>query len=150
MVEVVGDIWSYHAQGHPIVVPTNGAVNAHGKCVMGRGIALQASKKYPLLARLIGDKIKFHGKASVFWFSQFNLFSFPVKHHWAQAADLALIEQSALQLNKAVLRVFTPPQPTIYVPRVGCGNGRQRWSAVKPILERHLNPNYFISVEFGE
>lgn len=54
MKETTGNIWKYHERGCWIVITTNGDVKQDGSNVMGRGIALQAKKQYPLLPFTLG------------------------------------------------------------------------------------------------
>jgi hypothetical protein len=71
-----------------------------------------------------------------------RLFTFPVKYHWKEQANLALIVQSAHQLVSLVdcspLTVGTKLEH-VYLPRPGCGNGGLMWSVVihfiQPILD---------------
>ena len=147
MTEVKGDIWTFHEWGQPIVVPTNGSVNARGECVMGRGVALQAARKFPSLPRDLGARIQLTDDLRVLRFIQLNLFAFPVKFNWREAADLKLIERSACQLamildDLAENRANAPQ--TVYLPRVGCGNGRLLWKNVKPVLVRHLDDRFTV------
>jgi len=77
-----------------------------------------------------------------------RLILFPVKPlneaqpwlSWRNKADLALIERSAWQLSE------WPGNTPIYIPMVGCGNGRQDVKVVLPLLERHLSSERFILV----
>lgn len=141
MREIIGNIWDFENQPNAlIVVPTNGYVNARGACVMGRGVALDAAKKYPVLPYDLGTCIKYSGN-KVYRLSGYGIITFPVKHTWKEMADLALIESSAQQLAEMRL-----PQKkyAVFMPRVGCGNGNRRWEEVKPILDTWLTGEYTI------
>jgi hypothetical protein len=68
---------------YAICVTTNGYVKKNGRCAMGRGIALQAKKKYPNLPYRLGERILSSGN-QVYHFSmaleeEFNIITFPVK-----------------------------------------------------------------------
>ena len=143
MLEELGNIWTAHDDGHPIVIPTNGIVTKAGLLVMGRGLALQAVKKWPRLAAVLADRIEDAGN-HVFWLPEYNLFSFPVKEHWKDRADLQLIIRSAGELVLLTRSVFPRKQTTVYLPRVGCGNGKLRWSYVKPALSKVLSSSEFV------
>jgi len=134
------DIWRFHKK-YPICITTNGFVkNGTGECVMGRGIALEAKNKFPKLPKELGFKITKFGN-DVFYFKDYNLFSFPVKHNWFEKADLKLIEKSCIQLLGLVNDYkFT----NIFLPKVGCGNGKLLWKDVKPILEFILDDRFYI------
>lgn len=149
MMEATGDIWDYYNQGNWIVIPTNGTVKRNGEAVMGRGLALQAKSRFPQLSFALGRFINAYGNV-VFVsnlqnreFRSIKLITFPVKNHWKETASLHLIERSCNQL------VYVAPQNfLIYLPKVGCGNGRLDWKNVKPILEERLDDR-FIVVSLG-
>jgi hypothetical protein len=128
--EVVGDIWDYGAT--VIVVPTNGFVKTNGRNVMGAGLAKQAVARYPGIDEILGKAIQ-NGGGNHVHMIRHNVVSFPVKDHWTQDASLALIGQSAVELHE--MMALRPDWKLVALPRVGCGNGRLRWSHVRPILE---------------
>ena len=139
MREEFGDIWEMGQRPNSVVcITTNGYVNARGECVMGRGVALQAKKRYPGLAKLVGQAIRDRGNHV----RRFNLtvdgptdtyiVVFPTKHVWFRPSDLELIRQSAEDLKVMANEKFVA---TFYLPRPGCQNGGLRWENVKPVLE---------------
>lgn len=132
MKEIQGNIWDFHEQGY-IVIPTNGFVKVNGECVMGRGLAKQASVRHPSIPGILGSQIVTHGN-KVFELP-YQLYSFPVKHNWWEMADTKLIERSIKQLVD-ITRFH--PERQVYIPRVGCGNGGLDWEIVKPILTPNL------------
>lgn len=139
MVEVKGNLWTYPADIR--VITTNGTVKKNGECVMGRGCALEAKKKYPAIPILLGRHIKENGNHVGFIFgSAEGIYSFPVKHNWYDKADINLIKSSALEL------VFLLPNKELRVvmPRPGCGNGGLKWEDVKPILEPILDDRFHV------
>lgn len=139
MKELIGNLWDYETSGI-LVITTNGALDKHGNCVMGRGTAAQAKRKWPLLPKLLGDRIRHDGN-HVHLITR-GLASFPVKHHWADKADVDLIVRSTREL--VALVDIMPPGTRVFMPRPGCGNGGGlTWEAVKPILA-HLPDEYFI------
>jgi hypothetical protein len=131
MLEVVGDIWDYHDQGHWVAITTNGCVKTSGSAIMGRGVALQAAEKWPELPRELGKWIRSNGNV-VYMSIKKRLFTFPTKHDWRSDSDIDLIEQSARRL-RWLAGAFSLQGP-IYLPRPGCGNGRLEWSEVEPLL----------------
>jgi hypothetical protein len=143
MRELEGDIWNFWREGNWIVIPTNGSVTKRGLCVMGRGLALQAKHKFPMLPNLLGTGIKSIGNV-VIAFPKFRLFSFPVKRDWWEKARLTLVEKSAQSLGEINIKVPFP----IYLPKVGCGNGGLQWCDVKPVLEKYLVETIFIVCDF--
>lgn len=140
MIEYNGiDIWNFITKG-PICITTNGDIKNNGECVMGRGIALEAKTKFPRLPFELG-KLILEGDNRVYYFSEYNLFSFPVKHHWKENADLTLIELSCKEL---VSLNYNFKFKRIFLPRPGCGNGKLDYKNVKPVLEKYLDNTYFI------
>ena len=131
MKEVFGNLWIYLGQSNTnVLITTNGDVKKNGECVMGRGCARQARDTFPGLALELGKLIttkgnKVHQLKSC-------LYSFPVKHHYWEKADLKLIRQSALRLK--YLATQHPEQKWV-LPRPGCSNGKRTWAEVKPLLE---------------
>ena len=142
MIEVVGDLWTYPADIRCIT--TNGTIKADGRCVMGRGCALEAARQWPTLPQILGEHLRYKGN-HVGWLYGGNVgnivLSFPVKHEWFQKADLELIKRSAKELMRfpAVSR-----GRTVVLPRPGCGNGRLTWDEVKPVLAPILGDNVFV------
>lgn len=60
------------------------------------------------------------------------LLYFPVKRHWSEKAQLDIICQSVNNLYKWM---ETRPRYTkVAIPKVGCGNGRLKWTLVAPKL----------------
>ena len=118
-----------------LCVTTNGDVNWQGLAVMGRGVALQAAIKYPGLSNNLGAKIKLWGGAPFggLLSATPRLFSFPVKYHWKEKADLSLIKWST-QVLATFMR--NTSNRTVFLPRPGCGNGGLDWEEVEPIISR--------------
>lgn len=147
--EVRGDIWAWYDRGHWLAIPTNGTVRHDGSCVMGRGLALQAARRFPDLPARIGRHISAFGNR-VGAFAP-GLLTFPVKDRWASRASLELINASArdLALAREVLTLDHPELAVgpVVLPRVGCGNGRLAWEDVRPVLCRHLDARWFLIVD---
>jgi hypothetical protein len=132
MIEVVGNLWTYPADFR--VITTNGATRGDGLAVMGRGCALEAKKRYPKLARLLGERLRARGNHVQFFSDReigdrLGLFTFPVKHRWDQPADLDLIRRSTEEFARQLLA-----SSTYVLPRPGCGNGQRAWDEVRPII----------------
>lgn len=130
---VYGDFWEYDADYH--VITTNGIVRKDGACVMGAGVAKQAKDQFPLLpyalGRLIqesGNHVHYLGSFQNLVFSG-HIWSFPVKQHWRDPADLDLIEQSA---NELAAFARENEAQTFVLVRPGIGNGRLDWAEVEP------------------
>ena len=142
MIEVIGDMFkeSYLKFVDAICITTNGALNAQGKCVMGRGVALIAKEKWDGIDKRLGDFIKTNGNiVQILWFvpsTKTTIVAFPVKHHWKEKADLKLIEKSCKELRQLIDQ---EGWTKVVLPRPGCNNGRRDWDTeVKPILKKHF------------
>lgn len=146
MKEVVGNLWTIKADAR--VIPTNGIVRRDGAAVMGRGVALQAKARYPRIEFTVGAILKGKGNHVQFFFKEENLWTFPVKHHWREKADLKLIGRSCLELT--IQASHRPWMKRIALPRVGCGNGGLDWKEVKPILKEFLDDRFIVVTLKGE
>jgi hypothetical protein len=145
MKELKGDIWELAPKVGAICITTNGAIRNDGACVMGRGVALEAKKKFPGMDIMLGYRIENSGNVVHdlgFTTGGYYVFSFPVKHHWKQDADLLLIHDSAEQLVELCDKRYSDMEK-ILVPRPGCGNGNLDWKEqVKPVIEPILDDRF--------
>ena len=147
---VKGDIWAIDCD--VICITTNGYVRGDGKAVMGRGVAYQATQRYPDIARLLGNKLIQYGNVvSIIRVprtpNEKILCSFPVKHHWHDQADIHLIKKSAEEL----LSLAREWSNSVFVlPRPGCGNGKLGWEDVLPVLVATKLPDNVIVVEYDK
>lgn len=131
MIEIVGDLWAYHAQGEWIAITTNGSVRRDGCAVMGRGCAREAAQRYPLLPRFLGSRLA-TGRNQLYAWDEYRMLTFPVKHWWYERADTSLIARSACEL-RAWLETHLEI-PRVIVPRPGCRNGMRRWKDVAVLV----------------
>lgn len=135
MLDVVhGDIWGEYTRRPDVylVIPTNGSVRRDGCAVMGRGLALQAARRFPEISMVLGHALQdsgLYGPRVVLL--PHRLLAFPVKWNWNESADLDLIERSAGKLAAWLRR----SEESIVMPCVGCGNGRLAWARVRLRLE---------------
>jgi len=141
MLETNGNLWDFNGIH---CVTTNGFIKKDGRAVMGKGCAKQASLHYVNLPFILGGRIKSEGN-HVYYFSEFNVITFPVKHAWYEPADPRLIVQSAHELMDLITKRNIIEN--IYLPRPGVGNGRLLWLDVKPLIE-HVLSNQVIVVDF--
>lgn len=138
IVEDLGDAWELQkSTKYPLCITTNGITNKSGRAIMGRGIAYEAAQRYPQFALEFGGRLRAGGN-HVKWFPAYNLITFPVKHHWAEVADLELIERSIGELSNLAQ---TWEMGDVYLPRPGCGNGGLRWREVRPVIYRSWKLN---------
>lgn len=157
--EIKGNIWDYHDKGHWIIITTNGTIKANGEAVMGRGVALQAKRRYPSLPQDLGKAIIFRGSKLWSW-PEFRLMTFPTKNDWRNKSDLSLIETSCKELVHWLnsirdffaneLRIkLEDGKAKIYMVRPGCGNGGLDWKDVKPVLEKYLDDRFIVIEKNG-
>lgn len=154
MKEIVGNIWDYYDKGHWICVTTNGNIKKNGEAVMGKGLALEATKKVPefsghSLQYWLGTRISVYSNDPfkgnrLNSFSEVKVFCFPTKWNWWDKSDLCLIAVSAFELWEYVENAYIHIEAPIYLPRVGCGNGGLKWEEVKVILEKYLDDRFVV------
>ena len=144
---VSGNIWYFHTRGEWIVVPTNGTVKKDGRAVMGRGIAKEAKRRFPALPTTLGDRLSLCGNIPLL-FEQYRLITFPVKEVWWGKAKISLLDISCRLLNTLIdnynyrfnITIMAKPRiQRVYLPKVGCGNGKLDWDRVKPVLDTRLD-----------
>ncbi len=143
MIKIFGDLFEFHKQGNPICIPTNSVIDSKGQLVMGAGLAKDAKDRFPELPFILGKLVK-ENDAQVYYISDYNLFSFPTKHHWKDKGCIKLIEQSALELKQEAENI--KENSKIYLPPVGCGLGGLKWFVVQDVLEPILNSDRFVVV----
>jgi len=154
MKEVTGDLWTYADQGQWVAITTNGTVRRDGSLVMGRGVALEAARRYPALPRELGKVVARSG-SHVWPMLKYKLFSYPVKAAFYDWAEFRLITWSAEELVSKV-DVVNKMYPgglnrigQVYLVRPGCGNGGLHWVDVKPLISPILDDR-FVIVERGQ
>lgn len=140
MIEEYGDFWTI--QGDLRCITTNGALRKNGNAIMGKGIALEARRRYPDLEIRLGKLVRMYGN-HVFHLEG-GLISFPTKHHWKQDGDIGLIKRSAQEL---VSLLESSPAKRVLLTRPGCGSGNLHWTGVKPIIQEILGDDKFIIVD---
>lgn len=151
MKVIQADLWDCEGT---LAITTNGFVKRNGAAVMGAGVAKQATQRIPGIEYELGRRIsrlgnrvaRIAGPDCPTYFDR-NVVSFPVKHHWREAADLDLIERSIDELVN-IADFFSVD--TIYLPKPGCGNGRLNWLDVKSVLEPYIgNRDDIVIVDKG-
>lgn len=142
MREIKGDIMQLIETGKYEVfcITTNGSVKAGGLCVMGRGIAQTCRDRYKGIDKVLGSRIIDEGN-HVHMLGYVNnrsvlVISFPVKHLWYETADINLIRQSCKELMTLISHNGLNE---VLLPRPGCGNGKLKWTDVKPVIENILD-----------
>ena len=142
MIEKTGNFWDEPGDVH--VITTNGVVKGNGACVMGRGIALQAKTMFPGIDKVLGDKIMKEGNVVhdlekyINKDREFHIYSFPVKEHWKDKADILIISRSLAEIVKLQYE-------KIIMVRPGCGNGRLSWKYnIKGLIQNYLDDRFIV------
>lgn len=133
-----------------ICVTTNGVIRKDGRAVMGKGIALEATKRFAFIANDLGLYLRKYGnrpfnmgkRVDMLTNKYVNVITFPTKHDWHDRSDIELIRTSAMHLvNMADKFKFG----TIYLPRPGCANGGLSWEQlVRPTIAPILDDRFVI------
>lgn len=128
-----------------IVITTNGFIKNDGTAVMGRGVALQASQKWPSLPQLLGRSLRDNGNHVVDLWKPMEsplILTMPVKGAWMEKAMRNLIWRSAIELMD---KADTLGLRTICLPRPGCGNGALDWEEqIKDQLSNLLDDRFVV------
>lgn len=139
------NIFDLPANNSAVCVTTNGIIKQNGYAVMGKGIALEADRRYGLSKKL-GKELQLHGN-HVHFLGDFNngpnrnvrILSFPTKNDWRNNSDLTLIRRSAYELIAACIEHGIKQ---CYLPPAGCGCGGLDFETqVKPVLMPILDEN---------
>jgi O-acetyl-ADP-ribose deacetylase (regulator of RNase III) len=118
-------------------------VNTEG--VMGKGIALQFSKKFPAMFEEYRRACKAGevqpGRMHVYeqgeMFQPRYLINFPTKRHWRSPSRLEDIEAGLASLVEEIRKRKIR---SIALPPLGCGNGGLDWADVFPRIQAALAP----------
>ena len=139
MVEIRGDLWARHAAGEIVAITTGGAVDRNGACLMPRGCAAQAKKKFPGIEIVLGGLISRYGNHVYDIVNR--IVSFPVENSPYENPDTRIIERSCHELFDLSER---SGWNRVVVPRPGCGGGGLIWDDVRRILDRHFDDRFQI------
>lgn len=131
-----------------ICITTNGIRKINGEAVMGKGVALGAAKKWPLLPGILGQALRYHGvktelllEVSREGAGSLFILAFPTKNDWRQPSDWHLIQKSASELVKLTDGMNWK---SVWLPPPGCGAGGLNWSGVAQGLAPLLNDRFTI------
>lgn len=128
-LEEVEDVWKfYRTQDAVVLATTCGDIKRDGKLVMGKGVALEATKHVPDVQKILGDWVKKNGNIPAIG-KTFG--SFPTKSTWMRKSEPNLIFFSACKLKEVAERY---PTRTYYLPFPGIGNGGLDKKEVIPLL----------------
>ncbi|MBN1984332.1 MAG: macro domain-containing protein [Chitinivibrionales bacterium] len=129
----IGNLFSSSAQ---TLVNT---VNCVG--VMGKGIALEAKKRFPSMfadyeARCQRHEVKL-GRPYLYKQNQGPwIVNFPTKGHWRAVSNIQDIEEGLRYLKDHYKEWGIT---SLAMPPLGCGNGQLEWRVVKTVMHKYLN-----------
>ena len=126
-----------------VCVTTNGMTRYNGNAIMGKGIALEAKKRFPDLERRLGKQLRSMGNHTYHMgqYPNYDIATLPTKYDWRDKSDINLIKQSARELVDLCNALGIKE---CYLSRVGCGNGGLNWTHVKKELEPILDDRFII------
>ena len=107
---------------------------------MGKGIALQAKKKYPELYHKYKDicdnKKMQPGKPRLLTISSSNkrFLLFPTKDHWKYPSKYEWIEEGLKRIRENQNKI----KNGLALPPLGCGNGQLDWIRVRKMIVNNL------------
>lgn len=153
MLEINDDLFNHAGRHNALVITTNNVIKSNGELVMGAGIALEATKRYPGIAQKFADEIK-RSKMIDEAFQEVSddyniacvrinnqpLIALQTKRHWKNPSPIDLVVQSC-QLLFGFVNCYEQANENpdidikkVYMSRPGCGNGGLDWNYVKPLI----------------
>jgi O-acetyl-ADP-ribose deacetylase (regulator of RNase III) len=114
------------------VVPVN-TVGA-----MGKGLALDVAKKFPLVEQSYKSALRAQlldiGKVCPVYIPGYNIYLLPTKKDWHNPSTLEYVESGLRGLVKTILKEGLD-LGTVAIPKLGCGLGGLDWQDAKPLIE---------------
>lgn len=148
MILCKGNIWSQEDTGSHLVITTNSVTNDRGFLVAGKGLAGEATKRWPAFRMEAAAAIKRHERNGMYGVVKLadrqgliisswaigwaGVWLFQVKFHWREPAHEMLILNSVAGLTGVALQ-YPTTRFNLNFPGIGCG-GLER-DAVLPILK---------------
>jgi hypothetical protein len=128
-----GDMWSVYDETDIFCITTNSTLRGNGALVMGRGLALEAKRRFPGIDKIFGREVSIRGEKYGFvMVANSKLAAFQVKYHYWDKADLHLIKHSTLSLNWSARNA---PYWRFDLNFPGIGNGKRTAEEVLPIIQ---------------
>ena len=130
-----GNMWYCLNEVDHFIITTNAIVKRNGALVMGAGIAKQVRDNNRDVDKACGKAILDSGLRSYGLLLNVSghLGLFQVKHHFAEAAKLDLIQFSMEKLRARAIRKH---KETYALNFPGIGNGKLNYNQVKPIIDQ--------------
>lgn len=145
MILEKGNMWDVFGKTGLFLITTNPITRKDGALVMGRGIALEAAKRFPELPFLFGEKVTVDRHTQAYDDPMYPVYCsyvchmdgqamgyFMVKDHWREPASLEIIAGSVRELS----RRFFLKNKRVDLNFPGIGNGRLKREDVLPIIEQ--------------
>lgn len=147
----INDIFAIaNGANEAVCVTTNGVIKNNGCAVMGAGIAKACAELFPDIPLKLGYNLKNNGNRVYnmglvqYGNLQYNLITFPTKHHWRDNSDKDLIRLSCKQLKQLCIDEGIQK---CYLPQPGCTNGHLDWEVdVEPILHAELDDRFIVVI----
>jgi len=136
ITEIDKNLWDFDCKEYYRVITTNGCIKKDGTAVMGKGIALQANQKYPLLSTKLANHIETYGNV-VGIFPNYKIITFPTKNNWRNESNYKIIQKSCDELVLNWLADYKNIGKVV-MPKVGCSNGGLDWFKVRNILYKNF------------
>ena len=128
---VKGNLWYWHGLGKHVGITTNADINRRQELVMGRGVALEAKRRFPDLAVTLANHVIHHGNVPCY-VAKDRLFTVPVKQHYLAKAEISIILRSLSILDEILVTLVISE---VYIPMPGCGAGGLKREDVLPVIE---------------
>lgn len=149
MKELVHHLFNPPSSVEAICIPTNGIYTKSRGAIMGKGVALAAAQRWPLIKFILANKLEKKGNRVHIllepyedpYKTSFFILSFPTKEHWRDDSSQALVERSTADLVNLTNRVGWKE---VWLPRPGCGCGGLQWKNIKEILNRQLDNRFTV------
>ena len=135
MYVIKGTIEKMHNPIHAIALPTNGTFREDGTAMIDDSVTENMSKIFPNFSIALGDRLELYGN-HVFYFSDWNLFTFPTADKAFEKMDIKLIEQSCYELS--VHEEYIKGRP-ILIPKIGSLYNGVTWADVEALLDRYVH-----------
>ncbi len=138
MILEKGDMWDVFGKTDLFLITTNPIERKDGGIVMGRGIAKQASIRFPSIPHDFSKALKDSGYSNVGYIGHYPKYEqvmgwFMVKDHWKEPAKCSIIRESVRQLNEWVQEESIVGRIDLNFP--GIGNGKLSREEVLPLLQ---------------
>lgn len=144
MKEMTGDLWMQLCDVRCVM--TTGTITNIGHGVRGKGIGLPARQRYPGVEAHLGRMLRRYGNHTLLLVEaapdRIPLVSLPMKHRWEdKRADLLLVKRS---IEELVVLTDKMGWTNVLLPRVGCGEGQQKWEDVERLIRPLLDDRFTV------